>query len=298
MSNLRDLRARKKTVQATRKITSAMKMIAAAKLRKAQKRAQDARPYAQHMSSLIEDLRTAQTVGRDRSLLTGAAGGTSHLVVVTASNRGLCGGFNTQIVREARKLIRREIQAGFVVKIICVGKRARDQLKGEFGDLILETYDAKDTPAFFEAARLSQQIVSLFEQKAFDRCTLFYNKFISALVFEPRNMSLIPFEHMDERAPSDKAAHEVHTHGTSLYEYEPSQEAVLEELLPRNLSVQLYRALLENAASEQGARMTAMDGATRNAGDMIHNLDLVINRTRQAHITRELVEIIAGAEAV
>ena len=296
MPNLRDLRARKKTVQATRKITAAMKMIAAAKLRKAQKRAQDARPYAQHMSAMIEDLRAAHAAGRDRSLLTGVTGGTTHLIIVTASNRGLCGGFNAQIVREARKLLRQEIKDGINVKIICVGKRARDQLKGEFGELILDTFDAKDTPAFYDAARISAQVVSLFAEGVFDKCTLFYNKFISALVFEPRHISLIPFSHMEETS-SDAHAKVKHS-DDSLYEYEPSQEAVLEELLPRNLSVQLYRAFLENAASEQGARMTAMDGATRNAGDMIHSLDLVINRTRQAHITRELVEIIAGAEAI
>lgn len=296
MSNLRDLRARKRSVQATRKITAAMKMIAAAKLNKAQKRAQDARPYARLMSAMLNDLLSTGYQEQGPSLLWGSGQDKTHLVVVAASNRGLCGGFNSQIVREAKKYILTEIARGCQIKIICVGKRARDQLKHDFGPMILETFDAYDMPRFTDAAQISRQIISRFEAQEFDKCTLFYNKFLSALAYEPRHISLIPFTCLEEDlGVGDPSASLTQS---SLYEYEPSQETVLKELLPQNLSVQLYRALLENAASEQGARMTAMDGATRNAGDMIHDLNLVINRTRQAQITRELVEIIAGAEAV
>jgi F-type H+-transporting ATPase subunit gamma len=296
MSNLRDLRARKRSVQATRKITSAMKMIAAAKLTKAQKRAQDARPYARLMSAMLNDLLSTGYEEQGPSLLSGTGEDKTHLLVVAASNRGLCGGFNSQIVREAKKYIPRETAAGRHIKIICVGKRARDQLKQDYGHLILETFNAYDMPRFMDATHLSQHIITRFQAQEFDKCTLFYNKFLSALVYEPRHIALIPFTPLDEDIVSQDET--IVGAQNSLYEYEPTQETVLKELLPQNLSVQLYRALLENAASEQGARMTAMDGATRNAGDMIHHLNLVINRTRQAQITSELVEIIAGAEAV
>ncbi len=295
MANLRDLRARKKTVQATKKITAAMKMIAAAKLRRAQKRAQDARPYVQLMSKMLKDLLEANAKNDIPPLLAGHAQEDAHLIIVATSNRGLCGGFNSHIVKEAKRKIASLLRQGKQVKIICVGKRGRDQLRQEYGTYILETYDAHDKPVYADAERLAKRVISLFEHGEIDCCTLYYNKFLSALAYEPRHLSLIPFTPLDEDlkdTSSEKSAL------SSIYEYEPDQEVVLTKLIPENLCVQLYRAFLENAASEQGARMTAMDGATRNAGDMIHSLDLIINRTRQANITRELVEIIAGAEAI
>ena len=315
MANLKDLRARKKSVQATRKITAAMKMIAAAKLQKAQRRAEDARPYAQLMTSIMEDLletRTRQTEGP--ALLSGTGRKDTHLFVVATSNRGLCGGFNSQVVRVARNMIEKELAEGRRIKIICIGHKGREQLKRDFGTHIIETVSAFGAPAFSNAAAVSQKVISLFEAGEFDLCTLFYNKFISVLNNEPVSQQLIPFtpplsggnrgkslsnqQSQQSRQSQQNNPGEAKASLSSLYEYEPDKEAVLEELLPRNLSVQLYRALLENTASEHAARMTAMDGATRNAGDMIHNLNLVLNRTRQAQITMELTEIISGAEAL
>lgn len=302
MPNLKDLRARKKSVQATRKITAAMKMIAAAKLQKAQKRAEDSRPYARLMTNMMTDLleaRTRETEGP--ALLSGTGRKDTHLIVIATSNRGLCGGFNSQVVRMAKKTIEKEIAQGRTVKILCIGRKGREQLKRDFGAAILETVPSYDVPVFMNATSLSQKILSLFEDRAFDICTLFYNRFISALTNKPIAQQLIPFSPPEEGKDRAKGGQQKETEGialSSVYEYEPNKEAVLEELLPKNLSVQLYRALLENTASEHGARMTAMDGATRNAGDMIHNLNLVLNRTRQAQITMELTEIISGAEAL
>ncbi len=299
MANLKDLRARKKSVQATRKITAAMKMIAAAKLQKAQKRATDARPYARLMAGIMEDLlqaRTRQSEGPP--LLSGTGKDNVHLFVVVTSNRGLCGGFNSQVVRVARRSLERAVAEGKKIKIICIGRKGREQLKREFGSQIVETLPAFDTPSFPDAMDICQKIISYFEAGDFDFCTLFYNKFISALNNQAVAQQLIPFVSLEEDLRDRKEEKVSQTHLSSLYEYEPSKETVLEELLPRNLSVQLYRALLESTASEHGARMTAMDGATRNAGDMIHKLNLVINRTRQAQITMELTEIISGAEAL
>lgn len=308
MANLKDLRARKKSVQATRKITAAMKMIAAAKLQKAQKRAEDARPYAQLMTQIMEDLlesRTRQVQGP--ALLVGTGEKKVHLFVVATSNRGLCGGFNSQVVKLARLKIEKTLTEGGHVKIICIGRKARDQLKRDYAPHILETVPTFENPAFSNATTLSQKVIALFEAKEFDVCTLLYNKFISVLTNKPVAQQLIPFsptshdfkdsfkgQQRDTKEPDSNPPQSL----SSLYEYEPNKEAVLQELLPRNLSVQFYRALLESTASEHAARMTAMDGATRNAGDMIHNLDLILNRTRQAQITMELTEIISGAEAL
>lgn len=302
MPNLKDLRARKKSVQATRKITAAMKMIAAAKLQKAQKRAEDSRPYARLMTNMMRDLleaRTRQTEGP--ALLSGTGKKDTHLFIVATSNRGLCGGFNSQVVRMARKQIEEEASQGRTIKIICVGRKGNEQLKRDFGGAIIEVVPSFDAPVFPNATSLSQKILSLFEEGEFDVCTLFYNQFISALTNEPVAQQLIPFAPPEEKRTvlsrrQEEKKDEIAL--ASIYEYEPNKEAVLEELLPRNLSVQIYRALLENTASEHGSRMTAMDGATRNAGDMIHNLNLVLNRTRQAQITMELTEIISGAEAL
>ncbi len=297
MPSLKELRNRKRSVQATRKITSAMKMIAAAKLRRAQEQAQAGRPYADMIEGMIQDLSAKQvtTVGAPH-LLVGNGKTDVHLIVVATSNRGLCGSFNSSIVRYARRLILEEQGQGREVKIICLGRRGRDQLRREFGHAIVETFDALDKPRFKDAARLSEKLQELFTSDQFDQCTVVYNRFLSALNQEVTAHRLIPFTPLPRIDQSQAAA--APTGLQALYEYEPNEHTVLAQLLPRNLSVQIYRAMLENAASEQGARMTAMEGATRNAEDMIKRLDLQYNRSRQAYITNELIEIISGAEAL
>jgi len=300
MPNLKDLRNRKKSVESTKKITSAMKMIAAAKLRKAEENAHKARPYANLMARMLSDLvENCEGKAANLPLLMGKSVSKTHMIVVVTSNRGLCGGFNSSIVRHARHLIERLKQKGEKVKIICVGKKAKDQLRVEFDSLIQETFPSFDRPRFHDAAKVGDLLIEKFEADEFDQCTIVYNKHISALTQEVTQHSLIPFTPLDlsaeeENTEQNKQNGSVH----SLYEYEPNEEQVLSDLLPRNLKVQIYRAYLENAASEQGARMAAMDGATRNANDMIKKLNLTYNRTRQAFITKELIEIISGAEAI
>lgn len=308
MATLKGFRARKKSVQATRKITAAMKMVAAAKLHKAQRCAEEARPYARLMTEIMRDLleaRTHQTEGPP--LLWGTGKNERHLMILVTSNRGLCGSFNSQVVRAARQRIDHEINEGRHVQIMCVGYKGREQLKRDFEGQILETLPSFMTPAFSDAAAIAQKVMTLFEAKAFDVCTLFYNKFVSALVHQATAQQLIPFtpraEDLEEgdtpmKGDPQAKAHQQGKALSSIYEYEPNKEAVLEELLSRNLGTQIYRALLENTASEHGARMTAMEEATRNAGEMIDKLNLIINRTRQAQITMELMEVISGAEAL
>lgn len=293
MANLKELRVRKKSVVATKKITSAMKMISAAKLRRAQELAQASRPYADLMARMMADLISKQ---EDPStappLLIGNGKSKVHLFVVATANRGLCGSFNSSIVRLAKKKIAEALQDGVTVKILCIGKKGREQLKRDYAALILETINAYDKPRYADAADISRRVKEMFETGEFDLCTIFYNKFVSALTQKVTEQRLIPFSPLPEEQEPSKASI------ASSYEYEPSKNQVLTNLLPKNLSVQIYRALLENAASEQGARMAAMDGATRNAEEMIHALELKYNRTRQAIITKELIEIISGAEAL
>ncbi|MFN7710740.1 MAG: F0F1 ATP synthase subunit gamma [Holosporales bacterium] len=297
MPSLKELRNRKRSVQATRKITSAMKMIAAAKLRRAQEQAQAGRPYADMIEDMIRDLSQKQVtpVGMP-TLLVGNGRSNIHLIVVATSNRGLCGSFNSSIVRYARRLMLQEQGNGREIKIICLGRRGRDQLRREFGPSILETVDALDKPRFRDAAALSQKLQDLYAAGQFDLCTVVYNRFLSALNQEVTAHRLIPFTPLP-RAGQPEGVPQVDGL-QAVYDYEPDETTVLAQLLPRNLNVQLYRAMLENAASEQGARMTAMEGATRNAEDMIRRLDLQYNRSRQAYITNELIEIISGAEAL
>jgi F-type H+-transporting ATPase subunit gamma len=294
MPNLKDLKIRINSVKSTQKITSAMKMVAAAKLRRAQEQAEAARPYAERMERVLGSL-AASMAGNDGAppLLAGTGKDQVHLVVVMTSDRGLCGGFNGTIVRGSRKFIRDLKLAGKKVKIICIGRKGADQLRREFaGDIVANIVDVgKPRLSFDSAEAVAARIRDMFEAGEFDVCTLIYNKFKSAISQIVTYQQLIPFA-------GGGAANENADTQLAQYEYEPDEGAILADLLPRNIGMQVYRALLENAASEQGARMTAMDNATRNAGDMIGKLTITYNRTRQANITKELIEIISGAEAV
>ena len=295
MANLKDLRVRIASVKATQKITSAMKMVAAAKLRRAQEQAEAARPYAQRMDRMLGSLAASATQQAGVSpLIAGTGKSEVHLLVVGTADRGLCGGFNSNIARESRRLIRELRDQGKTVKVLCIGRKGRDQLRREFGSLIIDTLEdiSRPRPSFEKSEAIAQRIMSMLEAGEFDVCTMVYAEFKSAMTQIVRTQQLVPF------AP---AADEqvIETSGPSAsYEYEPEEQEILEALLPRNLAVQIYKALLENSASEHGARMTAMDSATRNAGDMIDRLSLVYNRTRQATITKELIEIVSAKEAM
>ncbi len=298
MPSLKDLRLRIDSVKATRKITSAMKMVAAAKLRRAQEQAEAARPYAEHMESILRRL-AASVAGQPGMprLLSGTGESNVHLLVVATADRGLCGGFNSSIVREARRQIDELQGEGKTVKILCVGRKGRDQLRREYSGLILETIEdvSRPRPTFDKAAAIAEKVTQLFEAGEFDVCSLVYARFKSAISQIVTLQQLVPF-HV-ELGEAEAEAEEDET-GGAVYDYEPDEEAILASLLPRNLSVQLYKAILENNASEQGARMSAMDNATRNAGDMIDRLTLTYNRTRQAIITKELIEIVSAKEAM
>jgi F-type H+-transporting ATPase subunit gamma len=296
MPSLKDLRKRINSVKSTRKITSAMKMVAAAKFRRAQEQAEAARPYAERMERMLGSLAGSLrgTAGAPR-LLVGTGKEEVHLVVVATSDKGLCGAFNSSIVRDARQLIRKLLADRKTVKILCVGRKGRAQLRRDFGSLIVDTIDeiGRKNLKFSDAEPIIVRIRELFDAGEFDVCTIVYNKFRSAIKQIVTRLQLIPFS-----APEAAAAAPAGGGAGAVYEYEPEEAAILAELMPRNLQVQVFRVLLENAASEQGARMAAMDNATRNAGDMISGLTLRYNRTRQALITKELIEIISGAEAL
>jgi F-type H+-transporting ATPase subunit gamma len=303
MPNLKDLKVRIDSVKSTRKITSAMKMVAAAKLRRAQEQAEASRPYAQRMERMLGSLAAAAAghAGAPK-LLAGTGREDTHLIVVATADRGLCGGFNSSIVREARRMIRSLVSDGKKVKILCVGRKGRDQLRRDYSSMIVETVEdvAKPTLSFDKAAAIGERIVAMFAAGEFDVCTLIYAEFRSAISQIVTPQQLIPFappKSKDKKKDGDEAADENGLNG-AVYEYEPGEEEILTALLPTNISVQVFKALLENAASEHGARMTAMDNATRNAGDMINNLTLIYNRTRQAAITGELIEIISAKEAM
>jgi F-type H+-transporting ATPase subunit gamma len=293
MPSLKDLKVRINSTKSTQKITSAMKMVSAAKLRRAQEQAEAARPYAERMNRVLGRL-AAAAAGKDGApaLLAGNGKDQTHLIVVMTSDRGLCGGFNSSISRGARKLARDLKAQGKTVKIFCIGRKGRDQLKREFGNEIIGTVEDVGKPrlTFAAAEAIATKILHMFEAGEFDVCELVYNQFKSAMTQIVTIQQLIPF------APA--AANENEPGGGAYYEYEPDELEILSALLPKNLGMQVFRALLENAASEQGARMTAMDSATRNAGDMINRLTITYNRSRQAAITKELIEIISGAEAL
>ena len=290
MPSLKDLKNRIKSVKSTQKITKAMKMVAAAKLRRAKDAAEAARPYAEAMERMMNSLAASVPQGSDGPpLLSGTGKQDTHLVVVATSDRGLCGGFNSTIVRSARRKIRELQVSGKQVKIVCVGRKGFEQLQGEFGKLIIARPDIKAKKvAYSDAENVARLITEKFHAGEFDVAHVVYNKFKSAISQIVTWQQVIPLALPETGADANQTP----------YECEPDENEILAELLPKNLGVQIYKALLENAASEQGARMTAMDNATRNAGDMIKKLNLKYNRTRQAAITKELIEIISGAEAV
>ena len=298
MANLKDLKIRIDSVKSTQKITSAMKMVAAAKLRKAQLSAEAARPFAERMERMAGGLaKSFDGVEGAPALLAGNGSDQNQLLVVVTSDRGLCGGFNGNVIRETKQRIRKLQGEGKTVRILCLGRKGRDGLKSDHGGLIIDTIEdlTKVGARFDDADAISKRIRTMFENGEADVCTVIYTKFKSAITQFVTPQQVIPLpiaeikdDESDEKAGALKAQ----------FEYEPSEEDILHELLPRNIAVQVFRALLESYASEQGSRMTAMDNATRNAGDMIDNLSLIYNRTRQANITSELIEIISGAEAV
>ncbi|MDP1642643.1 MAG: F0F1 ATP synthase subunit gamma [Phenylobacterium sp.] len=290
MASLKEMRNRIGSVKATQKITKAMQMVAAAKLRRAQDAAQSARPYAERMASVIANL--AQGVSGESAprLLAGTGRDERHLIVVATSDRGLAGGFNTSIVRAARERISTLQAAGKEVKLLVVGKKARDQLRRLHSEKIVETIDAGGSPSMDVAQAVADRVTAMFEAGEVDVVTLVYSRFQSVVSQVPTARRLIPAEVVVDAPPVDLKG--------AVYEYEPSEEAILETLLPRNLTIQLFSAMLENQAGFYAAQMTAMDNATRNAGDMIASLTLQYNRTRQAQITKELIEIISGAEAI
>ncbi len=301
MPNLKDLRNRINSVKSTQKITSAMKMVAAAKLRRAQEQAEAARPYSERMDRMLSSLAAGLPKGAGGpALLAGNGRDQIHMVVVETSDRGLCGGFNATIVRGARQLIRGLRADGKEVKILCVGRKGRDLLRRDMSALIIDTVEDIGRPrlGFDDARAIAERLRAMFEAGEFDVCTIIYNRFQSAISRIVTTQQLIPFQGAAAGAAETDTEAAEEAAGKAVYEFEPEEKEILEELLPRNLGVQIYRSLLENAASEHGARMTAMDSATRNAGDMIDALTLTYNRTRQAHITRELIEIISGAEAI
>ncbi len=296
MASLKDLRLRIASVKSTKKITSAMKMVSAAKLRRAQEAAEAARPYAERMNRMMTNL--ASSVGADSgapALMTGTGKSDVHLIVVFSSDRGLCGGFNSFIARSTRLKVR-ELQAeGKTVKLFMVGRKGRDQLRSEFGDLMVEQLQdvGKKGASFADADGIASTLIKMFEAGEFDVCWSVYNRFQSAMTQIVTWQQIVPFTSPDAAKAEDEA-----TTAVVDYDYEPSQVGILESLVPRNLAVQIFRFFLESQASEHGARMTAMDNATRNAGDMIDDLTVTYNRSRQAAITSELIEIISGAEAV
>lgn len=291
MPSLKDLKNRIASVKATQKITKAMQMVAAAKLRRAQEAAEAARPYAERMNAVMSGL-AAAAAGNEGAprLLSGTGSDKVHLLVVMTSERGLCGGFNSTIVRLARARANDLLAHGKTVKILTVGKKGREQLRRDFGNLFVGHVDLTEVRriGYSNAQAIASDILARFNAGEFDVATLFFNRFQSVISQIPTAQQIIPAQFEGDAAAST----------STLYDYEPSEEAILADLLPRNVATQVFTALLENGASEQGARMSAMDNATRNAGDMINKLTIQYNRSRQAAITTELIEIIAGAEAL
>jgi F-type H+-transporting ATPase subunit gamma len=290
---LKDLKTRINSVKSTQKITAAMKMVAAAKLRRAQDAAESGRPYSTRMRQVIGNLASKADATSAPQLLVGNGKDQTHLLVVMSADRGLCGGFNGTVTRQTRAEVARLRAANKTVKLLMVGRKSADALRREFGDLYLDQYEGLQgtSVSYSDAAKIADTIRTGFEAGEFDVCTLIFNKFKNAITQEITLTQLIPAEVDNSDAADGDAA-------TVSYEYEPEEDELLASLLPRNLSTQMYGALLESSAAELAARMTAMDNATRNAGELIDRLTLVYNRTRQANITSELIEIISGAEAI
>ena len=293
MPSLKDLKIRINTVKSTQKITSAMKMVASAKLKKAQEKAESGRPYATKMSSIVSTLASKVNKGSGPKLLFGNNSDKNILLVAISADRGLCGGFNNNISKEVRRRVKELENDGKIVKLILVGRKVGSVLKREMGDRIIGSFTGiqGDNLTFTKVSPVSLQILSLFEENNVDEVEMLYNRFQSVISQVVTKKQLIPAEVSDEKIEEEEDQQ-------TTYEYEPEEEIILNDLLPRNLSTQIYSALLESSAGELAARMTAMDNATRNAGELIDRLTLEYNRTRQAFITKELIEIISGAEAV
>ena len=294
MPSLKTFRLRIRSVQSTQKITKAMKMVAAAKLRRAQEQATAARPYAEAMDKILASLGASFKSGTGPRLLAGTGSDQVHLLIVATGDRGLCGGFNSTIVREARRQIRTLVAEGKTVKIFCVGRKGRDQLRRDFGSMIVETMTDLGRPrlSFGDAQQIATRVMEMFEAGEFDVASVVFNRFKSAMTQIVTTQQLIPPPAPEASTAAPAAA------GGAIYEFEPDEGEILADLLPRNLAVQIFRVLLENSASFYGSQMTAMDNASRNAGDVIKKLTLQMNRSRQASITKELIEIISGAEAI
>ena len=291
MASLDDLRKRIVSVKSTQKITKAMKMVAAAKLRKAQESAERGRPYSEKMQNIILNLTESISDPLNApKLLVGTGKEQTHLCVVMTSDRGLCGGFNTNICRLAKNYFLKVLKEGKTLKIITIGSKGHDQLKREYGKYITNklSFKEKKKISFSEADEVGKIILDLFDKNEFDKCVLFYNNFKNVMTQIPQAQQIIPAERKENFKKDDEV----------FYEFEPDEDEILEDLLPKNISTQVFKAFLENSASEQGSRMTAMDSATRNAGDLVKSLTVVYNRSRQAAITKELIEIISGAESL
>jgi F-type H+-transporting ATPase subunit gamma len=296
MAGLKELKTRIASVKSTQKITSAMKMVAASRLRRAQAAAETARPFADRMARMIGSIVSGASAEGAPALLAGTGADDTHLLIPVTSDRGLCGGFNAAIIRETRRRIAALEEDGKTVKLLCVGRKSRDILRREHGDKMVETFTGigRTVVQLDEAREIAAEVRRLLDEGAFDVCWVIFNRFVSSMTQVVTPRQLIPVA-LDE---NEAAATEEPTGSQASYEYEPSEADILDSLLPANLDVQIFRALLESGASEHGARMTAMDNATRNADDMIDDLTMTFNRTRQARITSELIEIISGAEAV
>jgi len=292
MASLDDLKKRIASVKSTQKITKAMKMVAAAKLRKAQENAEKGRAYSDKMNHIINNLKNSITdISSAPRLLAGTGKSDIHLCIVMTADRGLCGGFNTNICKKAREYFNKILNSQKKLKIITVGSKGADQLKRNFKDYIIEKVSFKNVKniSVNEASELTNKIIAMFNKEEFDVCTIFYNKFKSVISQEPQAQQIIPVESLQEDKNNDV---------DTQYDFEPDENEILEHLLPQNITTQIFKAFLENAASEQGSRMSAMDNATRNAGDLIDKLTINYNRSRQAVITKELIEIISGAESL
>ena len=292
MPSLDDLKKRIRSVKSTQKITKAMKMVAAAKLRKAQENAEKGRPYSQKMQNIILNLtKSINDIENAPKLLVGTGQDKTYLCVVLTADRGLCGGFNSNICKLAKTNFQKILKEGKNLKIISVGSKGLDQIKREYGKYVIKKFSFKDKKqiSFKEAEIIGTEIINLFKNNQFDKCILFYNNFKNVITQIPQAHQIIPAEIKSSEPKNESSLS---------YEFEPEEDEILEDLLPKNISIQVFKAFLENAASEQGSRMTAMDNATRNAGDLVDKLTISYNRSRQASITKELIEIISGAESL
>ncbi len=291
MASLDDLKKRIASVKSTQKITKAMKMVAAAKLRKAQESAEKGRPYSEKMNNIILNLSSGISDKENApKLLSGTGNDKVHLCVVMTSDRGLCGGFNSNIIKKAKSYFSKILSEGKELKIITVGSKGNDQLKRMYGDKIIENISFKESKNanYFDADKVGKIVIDKFESSEFDICTIFYNQFKNVITQIPQAQQIVPLNSEDSEDNTSEES----------YEFEPDEDEILSNLLPKNISTQIFKAMLENSASEQGSRMSAMDNATRNAGEMVDKLTIQYNRSRQAAITKELIEIISGAESL